>query len=78
MPTRTYWEAPVDGGKRCYYVRIVPGGLVVVGEQSASAFADSAGCCASSEFLAGQFHDFVLSHFGPDILAEMVEALRTP
>ena len=76
MPRRNYWGAPVDGGKRCYYVRIDPGDLVVVGEQSASAFADGAACCARNEFLAGQFHDIVLSHFGPDVLAEILQALR--
>ena len=39
-------------------------------------FTDCAGCCTQKTFLAGQFQDLIARDFGPQVLEEVIAAVR--
>lgn len=70
---KTHWNKTI--GDHLDYVELHDGS-VLVGANEGTIASDSAGMCSDSDFLAGRFHDLILSAFGEQVLAEIVAAVQ--
>ena len=67
------WENTT--GDRVDYVQILAD-QVVVGSHAGSGHTDNAGRATFAEFLGGRFQDVVSAAHGPEVLEEVIEAVR--
>ena len=70
---KTSWETHVGGTTHYIQVNALE---VVVGSHGGSGHTDQAGAVLHDEFLSGQFPDLIRRDFGPDVLAEVLEAIH--
>ena len=70
---KTSWETYTNG--TTHYIQINAQELVV-GSHSGSGHTDNAGAVRHAEFLQGQYHDLIRTQFGPEVLAEVIEAVH--
>lgn len=72
---KTEWEVPDPAGGRGRYCLRIEARGVASGHDTGHPM-DTWGQCSHREFLAGAFHDTVLTYFGEAVLAEAIEAVR--
>jgi hypothetical protein len=70
---KTSWEK--RNGSRVDYIQVLKDG-VCVGRRYGSGASDNAGIASFSEFLDGKYQDIVIAEHGPDVLQEVIAAVR--
>ena len=70
---KTSWETYSGGTTHYIQINALE---VVVGSHEGSGHTDHAGAVLHGDFLQGQFHDLIRRDFGPDVLAEVIEAVH--
>ncbi|MBP7999463.1 MAG: DHH family phosphoesterase [Chloroflexi bacterium] len=70
---KTSWETNNNGTTRYIHINAQE---VVVGSHSGSGHTDNAGAVLHADFLQGQYHNLIQREFGPDVLAEVIEAVH--
>lgn len=70
---KTSWETHSEGTTHYIQVNALE---VVVGSHGGSGHTDNAGAVLHEAFLQGQYHDLIRRDFGPEHLAEVIEAVH--